>query len=457
MPEPFWDVLIIGGGQAGIPLAWALAGKGRHVAIAERERLGGSCVNFGCTPTKAALASARVAHLARRGAAFGLRIPTVEVDFAAVIARARAVAEASRSGLEKGFEASENPRLLRGHARLDGRDGERFRVRVGEGVHLARQVVLNTGTRTAIPPIPGLEGVAFIHSGNWLEHTTRPDRLAVIGTGAIGLEMGQFYRRMGSAVTVIDVAPHIAGHEDEDVAGTLQGLLEDEGIEFWLGVGIRRIEGGHGVTVHLAEEGSVAASHLFLATGRKPNTDDLGLESVGVAVSDHGIVQANERLATTVPGIWVAGDIRGGPMFTQTSWDDHRILLSQIAGDGTRTTRRVVPWATFTDPELGRVGMTEAEARASGRRIKVAKFEMRRSGKATEIGETNGFIKLIADAGTGAVLGAAVLANEGAELVHAYVDLMNAGAPYTVLRDAVQIHPTLAEAVQSAAAALDDG
>jgi len=450
-----FDVLIIGGGQAGVPLAHDLAGAGQQVALAERKDLGGSCINFGCTPTKAAIASARVAHLARRASEFGLRVPSVEVDFPAVLARAREVAAESRRGLDRGLEGKENPRLLRGHARLDGRDGERFRVRVGDEMVTAAQVVLDTGTRTLIPPIDGLAEVDFIDSGNWLDRAELPAHLAMIGGGYIGLEMGQFYRRMGSRVTVIEGSGQVAGHEDEDVATALRERLAAEGIEFRLRTRVARVgRRAGGVTLALGGE-ELGATHVFVATGRRPNTGDLGLETVGVEVSDHGIVKVDERLATNIAGVWAAGDIRGGPMFTHTSWDDYRVLLSQLAGDGARTTDRVVPYAVFTDPELGRVGLTEREARAAGRPVKVARFEMKKNGKAREIGEPEGFIKVVADAETGQLLGAAVLAAEGAEIVHSYIDLMNARAPYQVLRDAVHIHPTLAEAVQSAVKALD--
>ena len=453
-----YDVLIIGGGQAGIPLSHALARAGKRVALAEREHLGGSCVNFGCTPTKAAIASARLAHLARRGAEFGLKIPSVEVDFRAVVERARQISAASRQRLEAGFASSSNPKLLRGHARLDGREGNAFRVRLEIGPVTAEQVVLNTGTRTAIPPIDGLKEVKVIDAENWLELTELPAHLAIIGGGAIGLEMAQFYRRMGSRVTVIEHSGQIAGHEDNDVADAMQKILAAEGIEFRLKRSVTRVEPGRdGITVRFGEGGSssLVASHLFIAVGRQPNTDALGLDTVGVAVSPRGIIEANERLQTNVRGVWAAGDIRGGPQFTHTSWDDHRVLLSQMAGDGTRTTRRVVPYAIFTDPELGRVGMSESEARRAGHEIKIGRFDMARNGKAAEIGETQGFIKLVIDARSRLILGAAVLASDGAELVHSYIDVMNARAPYTVIGDAIHIHPTLAEAVQSAALAID--
>lgn len=429
-----YDVLIVGGGQAGPPLARALAKAGKNVALAERKYLGGSCVNFGCTPTKAAIASARLAHLARRAPDFGLRIPHVEVDFPAVLCRAGAIALESRTGLDKSFEGSDNPKLLRGHARFLGAG---FELQVAATRVSAKQVVLNTGTRTAIPRIPGLEKVAYIHSGNWLDHTELPERLAMIGGSYIGLEMAQFYRRMGSQVAVWETSPRVAVHEDEEVSSAIQQFLEREGIQFHLKAHIESIE-------------QLQATHVFAATGRKPNTDDLGLETVGVETTPRGFVKIDKRLATNIPGIWAAGDIRGGPLFTHTSWDDYRILLSQMVGDGSRTTDRTVPFAMFTDPELGRVGLTEHDAREKGLKFRVSRFEMKRNGKAREIGEPEGFIKVLLEEGTGKILGAAVLAVEGAELVHMFIDIMNAGASSTVIRDAIHIHPTLAEAVQSA-------
>lgn len=453
-----YDVLIIGGGQAGIPLAHDLAKAGRRVALAERAHLGGSCVNFGCTPTKAVIASARLANLARRAAEFGLKIPTVEVDFPAVLERAKSILMESRTGLEKDIEDSSNPKLLRGHARLEGRNGKAFRARIGDTPVTVTEVVLNTGTRSLIPPIENLDTIDFIHAGNWLEKPELPAHLAIVGGGYIALEMGQFYRRMGSRVTIVEESVQITGHEDEEIASALQKQLEAEGIAFRLNARVRRVErrdGGDGLTLSDSGLSELKASHLFVATGRRANTDDLGLETVGVKVSDEGIVEADKRLATNVEGVWVAGDIRGGPMFTHASWDDYRVLLSQMAGDGTHTTDRIVPYAIFTDPELGRVGMTEREARRAGKEIKIARYEMKKNGKAREIGEPEGFIKVIVEAATDRIIGAAVLSAEGAELIHIYVDLMNASAPYTVLRDAVHIHPTLAEALQSTVKAIE--
>jgi pyruvate/2-oxoglutarate dehydrogenase complex dihydrolipoamide dehydrogenase (E3) component len=454
-----FDVLIIGAGQAGIPLAHDLAKAGKRVAVAEEKDLGGSCVNFGCTPTKAVIASAHVAYLARRSEEFGLKIPTVEVDFPAVLERARRILMESRNSLQKGFEKTDNPKLLRGSARFEGREMDAFSVRVGDQRLVTEQVVLDTGTRSTMPPIEGLDNVNFICAENWLDTTELPEHLAIIGGGYIGLEMSQFYRRMGSRVTVIEEGGQVAGHEDEDVAGALQRLLETESIKLHLNATVERVKTDGDGAILVLEGGNgfpeIKASHVFVATGRTPNTDDLGLDTVGVKVSERGIVEANERLATNAKGIWVAGDIRGGPMFTHTSWDDYRILLSQITGDGSRTTERVVPYAIFTDPQLGRVGMTESEARNSGKEIKVSRYDMKSNGRAREFGETEGFIKVVVDAKTNRILGAAVLASEGAELVHMYVDLMNADAPYTVIRDAIHIHPTLAEAIQSAMKSFD--
>ena len=324
-----------------------------------------------------------------------------------------------------------------------------------KSVLTTKQIVLNTGTRSLIPKIDGIEKIKIVDAGNWLKMDELPEHIAILGGSYIGLEMCQFYRRMGSRVTVIESKARIASREDKDISTALQKILEDEKIEFRLGAkvtGVKNKKDGKILLTLDADKGAktLTASHLFAAAGRKPNTDDLGLETIGVKMDDGGIVEVDERLSTTVEGIWAAGDIRGGFQFTHTAWDDYRIIESQMIGDKSRTTDRIVPFAMFTDPELGRVGLTESDARKKGKKIKVGCYEMKSNGKAREIGEPVGFIKVIVDAQTEKILGAAILANEGAEMVHEYVDLMNAGAKYIVLRDSVHIHPTLAEAVQSA-------
>lgn len=442
-----------------MPLAHALAKAGRRVLLAERKHLGGSCVNFGCTPTKAALASAQRAQDARRAAEFGVHVGEVSVDFTAVMERARRVARASREGLEASFEPGGNPALALGHARLDGRGEHGVRVRVEGDVFEAPTIVVNTGTRSVVPDVDGLRDGPFLHAGNWLDLDERPEHVVLLGGGYIGVEMSQFYRRVGARVTLVDPGTHLLGREDEDVSDAVRAALEGEGVEVRLGSRVERVvHANGGVRVHVTSgdrRDVLDASHVFVATGRRPNTDDLGLETLGVRTDEHGVLAVDERLATSVPGVWAAGDVRGGPMFTHTAWDDHRVLASQLVGDGSRTTRRLVPYGVFTDPQLGRVGLSEREAREQGRDVRVARYDLARSGKANEVGRPDGFVKLLVDAHDDALLGAAVFAVEGAELVHAYVDLMNAKAPRSVLVNAVHVHPTLSEAIQSVARDLD--
>lgn len=454
-----YDLLVIGAGQAGPPLAIALAKKGWRVAIAERKNLGGSCVNFGCTPTKAVIASARVAHLARRGRSFGVRIGSVQPDLAAVLDRARGIVNQTRIGLREALRNEKNLDVVEGHARFEVREEKKFRLRVGRRTLSAERVVLDTGTRSRLPRVPGLDAVDYLTAENWLDRPELPRHLLVLGGGYTGLEMAQFYRRMGSSVTVVDEAEQIAQREDRDVSAALRALLESEDIAFLLESKVSRVrKDAGGIRLTLQRKGAretVDASHLFVATGRLPNTEDLGLSTIGLAPRPDGTIETDKRLATKVRGVWAAGDVRGGPMFTHTAWDDHRVLLSQFAGDGSRTTDRIVPYAIYTDPQLGRVGMTETESKKAGRKVRVGRFEMRQNGKAREVSETEGFVKVVVAARGGRILGAAVLASEGAELVHLFVDVMNAGGRADAIRDAIHVHPTFAEAVQSAVLALE--
>ncbi|WP_205544178.1 mercuric reductase [Rubrobacter indicoceani] len=449
-----FDVLVIGGGQAGIPLAYTLAAEGRSVALAEREHLGGSCVNFGCTPTKAAIASAKVAHTARRAEEFGINVPTVEVDFAAVISRARNIATTSRNGIESGFAETENPKYLEGEARFTGKAEGGFTLDLAGQTVTATEVVIDTGSKTTIPPVDGLDGVEYLSAENWLDREDLPEKLVVVGGGYIGAEMAQFYRRMGSEVTVVGGSSgRILPNEDEDVSGAMQEILSEEGIEFVLGARAEKVEkSASGLTLTLSGGGTVSCTDIFVASGRAPNLEALNLDVIGLNPEDSGFVGVDEHLRTSVEGVWAAGDVRGGPMFTHTAYDDFKVILSAMTGDGSHTTERVIPYAVFTDPELGRAGMTEAQAREAGRDIEVMRYDMANDGKSAEIGETKGFIKVVGDAGTKEILGASVLASEGSELVHIYIDLMNAGAPHTVIRDAVHIHPTRSESIQSVVA-----
>ena len=461
MQQNKYDTIIIGGGQAGIPLAHAFAEAKEKVALIERAHLGGSCVNFGCIPTKAAISSARVAHLARRAAEFGLIVPKVEVDFLAVLKRARNISVDSRNGLEKDLEKTGNPKLIGGHAQIIGKENDGlFQIKIGEMEVKTKKIILNTGTRSLIPPIDGLDKIKFIDAGNWLHHDELPTHLAILGGGYIGLEMSQFYRRMGSKVTVIEESSHIVKNEDADVSEAIQEFLEKEKVKFCLSSKVKSVEKNKDkikiVYTKNKKSETLTVSHIFVAVGRKPNTDDLGLENIGVKMNEKGIVETNKHLATNVENVWAAGDIRGGFQFTHTAWDDYRIIESHILGDGSHTTDRIVPYAIFTDPELGRVGLTEKQARKSKNEIKISHYEIKKNGKAREIGESGGFIKVIIDAKNEKILGAAVLAHEGAELVHGYVDLMNADKPFTNLRDSVHIHPTLMEAVQSAVKSFSD-
>jgi pyruvate/2-oxoglutarate dehydrogenase complex dihydrolipoamide dehydrogenase (E3) component len=466
-----YDMLLIGAGQASLPLAKTLATRGWRVAVAERKHLGGSCVNFGCTPTKAVLASAKLAHQAKRATEFGITIPEFSVDYAAVIERARRISAESRESLQKTF-AEGNPELLEGHAKFFGRDGDVFKLEVNSKEIQAKQVVINTGTRTDIPKLEGLQDVPYLDAGNWLNQKERPENIVILGSGYIGLEMSQFYARMGCRVTVVSDAPQVLGREDEDVATFLQNKLQRENITFYLNTDVKSVRNhrnkivisfnrkgvtpkANGVTEATFESNSrenqtLEATHLFIATGRKPNTDDLGLETVGVKLDDKGITETDERLSSSVPGIWVAGDVRGGGMFTHSSYDDYRILESQLVGDKFRTTKREIPYAIYTDPNLARVGLSEKEAKKSGGVIRTVCYEMKRNGKAREIGESEGFIKLVLDAEAKKLLGAAVINSEAAEVIHPYVLMLHHAMPLDALETMLFVHPTLSEAVQSA-------
>ena len=463
-PRFDYDVLLVGGGQASVPLAPKLAGRGYRVGLAERRHLGGSCVNFGCLPSKAVHASARVAHQARRAADFGVSVDGVRADLPDVLARARAMINLVRTHIGDREEAT-GVSLLPAHARLAGRadDGEGFRVSLDAGGQVssvtARVVVLDTGSRTIVPPIPGLVEADPITAKTWPTRDEMPRRLLVLGGGYIGVEMGQFYRRMGAAVTLVESGGQILAREDPEVAAAIQHRVADEGVDFRLSTKLERVEpGGDGLRCHLSDGTSPAVDAIFVAVGRRPNTDDLGLDTLGVATDEKGHVPTDAYGRTDVTGLWAVGDVRGGPAFTPTAHDDHHILLGRLLGErdpGGSASRkgRLVPYAVFTDPELGRVGLTERQARDGGLDFKVVRVSMQRNDRAYAVGEATGFVKLLVARDTGKVLGAAVVGPSAGELVHSFVVLMHLDRPLGDLHDAIFIHPTLSEIVHSAVVA----
>jgi pyruvate/2-oxoglutarate dehydrogenase complex dihydrolipoamide dehydrogenase (E3) component len=443
---PRYDAVVIGSGQAGNPLSQKLADHGWSVALVEEGHLGGTCVNTGCTPTKTMVASAQVAHYARHAARWGVRAEAVRVDLASVVARKDKIVHQWRSGVEKKVEGRKDLRLYRGRARFVGPR----RVRVGDEELEGERVFINTGTRTAVPRLEGLDRIDYLTNASVMELTEVPGHLIVVGGGYIGLEFGQMFRRFGSEVTVVHRGDHILPREDNDITEELRKALEAEGIRFLLSALPTGVEKQGGEVALTAETAggpkTVRGSHLLVATGRRPNTDDLGLEAAGVQLTAEGFVKVNERLETTAPGVWALGDVKGGPAFTHISYNDYQIVYANlIEGQRLTTDNRPVPYAVFTDPQLGRVGLTEKEARAAGHKLKVGKIPTAWVARAIERDETAGVMKVVVDADTGRILGAAILAPEGGELVQIIGFVMLAGAPYTLLKGAVYIHPTLAE------------
>jgi pyruvate/2-oxoglutarate dehydrogenase complex dihydrolipoamide dehydrogenase (E3) component len=441
-----YDAIVIGAGQAGPSLAFRLAASGRRVAMVERGAVGGTCVNTGCTPTKTLVASARLAQLARRAAEYGVVLPgEVGIDWPRVKARMEAVVARSRDGLARALEEAEGIAFRRGHARFNGPheitvEGERL---------TAPWIFLDVGGRAAAPPIPGLEAVPWLTNRSLLELEVLPGHLAIIGGSYIGLEFAQIFRRFGAEVTVIELAPRLVPREDEEVSTAIREMLAAEGVTFHLGArGLAVAPAGAEVALRLEGVPEIRASHLLLATGRRPNTDDLDLEAAGIVRDARGFVAVDDQLATSVPGVWALGECNGRGAFTHTAYNDYEIVAGNLLdGEARRVTDRIPCYALFTDPPLGRVGMTEAEARQAGHRVLVGTRPMTRVSRAVEKGETTGFMKLVVDAGTQRILGAAILGTDGDEAVHGLVDLMYAEAPYTIMRHAVHIHPTVSELI----------
>ncbi|MUL65434.1 mercuric reductase [Mycobacterium sp. CBMA 234] len=439
-----FDAIIVGAGQAGPPLAGRLSAAGQTVAVVERKLVGGTCVNNGCIPTKTLVASAYAAQLARRGAEYGISTGEVAVDMAKVKGRKDGIVTEDRTGVETWLEGLDGCTLLRGHARFI----DPHTMEVGDRRITAKQIFLNTGGRATAPNIPGLDDVDYLTNVGILELDTVPEHLVIIGGSYIGLEFAQMFRRFGAEVTVIERGPRLASREDDDVCVAIRGILEREGITIHLNANdIRVSKSGDAISVGTGSA-VVTGSHLLVAVGRVPNTDDLGLEKAGVATDSRGYITVDDQLRTTVDHIWAMGDCNGKGAFTHTSYNDFEIVAANLLdNEPRRVSDRIPTYALYIDPPLGRAGMTEAQVRASGRKALVGKRPMTRVGRAVEKGETQGFMKVVVDAETHQILGAAILGVGGDEVVHCILDLMSAKAPYTTMTHTMHIHPTVAELV----------
>jgi pyruvate/2-oxoglutarate dehydrogenase complex dihydrolipoamide dehydrogenase (E3) component len=446
-----YDAIIIGTGQGGPALARRLVAAGWKVAIVERKFFGGTCVNTGCTPTKTLVASAYAAHLARRAAEYGVTVcGPIGVDMKAVKARKDAVVGASRSAVERSLKTLKGCTVYEGHARFIGPN----EVEADDEVLRASKIFINVGGRALIPPIPGLDQVPYLTNSSMMEVDFLPPHLVVLGGSYVGLEFAQVYRRFGSEVTVIELAPRLIAREDEDVSRAIAEILKEENIDIRVNskvIGVAKRGDSIAVTVEAAGTRSqVTGSHLLLAIGRRPNTDDLGLDKAGVATDPRGYIQVDDQLRTNVPGIWALGDCNGRGAFTHTSYNDFEIVAANLLDkDSRRISDRIVAYALYTDPPLGRAGMTEADIRKSGRPALIATIAMEDVSRAYEKGETKGFMKILADQETKQILGASLLGLSGDEVIHCIIDVMYARAPFTVLQRAVHIHPTVSEFVPS--------
>jgi pyruvate/2-oxoglutarate dehydrogenase complex dihydrolipoamide dehydrogenase (E3) component len=444
-----FDAIVIGAGQAGPPLAGRLTAAGMKTALIERKLFGGTCVNTGCMPTKTLVASAYAAHLARRGADFGVMIDNpVAVDMKRVKARADNVSTRARTNVETWLRGMNGLTVIEGHARFEGPDT----IRVGDTVLKAPRIFLNVGGRSSVPDMPGVSTVPYLTNTSILKLETLPQHLVVVGGSYIGLEFAQMYRRFGAEVTVIEKGPRLIAREDEDVSEAIRDILTDEGITVRANatcIGFKPHPDGVAVDVDCTSgDPVVVGSHVLLAVGRRSNTDDLGLDKAGVAVDARGTIIVDDALATTVPGIWALGDCNGRGAFTHTAYNDYEIVAANLLdGASRRVSDRLPGYALYIDPPLGRVGMSEAEARKTGRKLLISKRPMTKVGRAIEKGETKGFMKIVADAENKKILGAAILGTGGDEAIHGILDMMNAGADYPTLQWAVPIHPTVSELI----------
>jgi pyruvate/2-oxoglutarate dehydrogenase complex dihydrolipoamide dehydrogenase (E3) component len=443
-----FDAIIIGTGQAGPSLAVRLAGAGMKVAIIERKLFGGTCVNTGCIPTKAMVASAHAAHLARRAADFGVETGPVTVDMKQVKTRKDAISAQSRIGVESMLRSTPNVTVYQGSARFESAR----EVAVGAARLTADRIFINVGGRAIIPDLPGLADISYLTNSSMMGVDFLPRHLLIVGGSYIGLEFGQMFRRFGSEVTIVEMGPRLVHREDEDVSAAIREILEAEGIHIYVGaecISVSKQAGGIALGVSCTEIlPEIVGTHLLLAVGRRPNTGDLGLENAGVTVDPRGYITVDDALATNVPGIWALGDCNGHGGFTHTSYNDYEIAAANLLDhDPRRISDRITAYGLYIDPPLGRAGMTEAEARKSGKRALIGTRAMTRVSRAVEKGETQGFMKILVDADSREILGASILGTGGDEAIHCVLDTMYAKAPYTVMQRAVHIHPTVSELI----------
>lgn len=451
-----YDAIVIGSGQGGTPLCRALAKAGLRTALVEKAHVGGTCVNEGCTPTKTMIASGRVAYLARRGADYGVHTGPLTIDLARVRQRKRDIVDSFRNGNQERIEKTEKLALLFGEASfLDARS---IVVRLQDGSQqklTAEKFFINAGCRPAKPAIEGLQDVPYLDSTSIMELDAVPEHLLVIGGGYIGVEFGQLFLRLGARVSIVQQAGQLLGKEDADIATEMQKILKEDGLEIFLNTKVQRVaKNGSEITMTVNGAGTQArtlrGSHLLAAAGRIPNTDVLNPGAAGIAVDGRGYIQVNERLETSVPGIYALGDIKGGPAFTHISYDDFRILRTNVIEKGNATiTGRMVPYTVFTDPQLGRVGLSETQARVEGRKIRVAKMAMSRVARAQETDETRGFMKAVVEAESKQILGAAILGVDGGEVMSMLEIAMMGKLPYTALQNGTFAHPNLSEALNN--------
>jgi len=450
-----YDAIVIGSGQGGTPLCRALADAGMRTALVEREHVGGTCINEGCTPTKTMIASGRVAYLTRRGADYGVHTGAISIDMEHVRQRKRDIVLSFRSGNEGRIEKTANLDLICGQASFTGPKSLNVRLRDGgQRVLTADKFFINAGERPSVPPLDGLKDIPFLNSTSIMELARVPEHLLVLGGGYVGLEFGQLFRRLGSRVTIVQSGGQLLSREDPDVAQEVARIIEEDGVNILLKARAAGVDkAGEEIRLHVEHEGrspTITGSHLLVATGRTPNADTLDLAAAGVKTTAQGQIDVNDRLETNVPGIYALGDIKGGPAFTHISYDDYRILRTNLIEKGNASIAgRLVPYTVFIDPQLGRIGMTETEARTHNRKIRVAKMPMTSVARALEVDETRGFMKAVVDVDSGQILGAAVLAIEGGEIMAMIQLAMMGKLPYTVLREGVFAHPTLAESLNN--------